>query len=59
VLTAAAGMAGLKDIATIELQEVLRVQPNISLSWLADNTPIKLEVDRAHYLEGFHRAGLR
>ena len=59
VLTAAAGMAGLNDIATVELQELLRVQPNISLSWLADNMPIKLEVDRAHYLEGFHRAGLR
>ena len=59
MLTAAAGMAGLNDIATVELQELLRVQPNISLSWLADNMPIKLEVDRAHYLEGFQRAGLR
>ena len=59
VLTAAAGMAGLNDIATVELEELLRVQPNISLCWLADNMPIKLEVDRAHYLEGFHRAGLR
>jgi tetratricopeptide (TPR) repeat protein len=59
VLTAAAGMAGLKDIAKGALQELLRVQPNISLSWLADNMPIKLEVDRAHYLEGFRRAGLR
>jgi hypothetical protein len=52
-------MAGLNDIATGELQELLRVQPNISLSWLADNMPIKLDVDRAHYLEGFHRVGLR
>ena len=36
-------MAGLKDIATVGLQELLRVQPNISLYWLADNMPIKLE----------------
>ena len=46
-----ASIAGLKDIATWA-QELLRVQPNISLYWLADNMPIKLEVDRAHYLEG-------
>ena len=58
VLTAAAGMAGLNDIATVELQELLRAQPNISLSWLADHMPIKRDADRAHYLEGFHRAGL-
>ena len=35
-----------------------RAQPNISLAWIADYMPIKLDADREHYLEGFRRAGL-
>ncbi|MEA2868567.1 MAG: hypothetical protein QOE39_3282 [Bradyrhizobium sp.] len=58
VLTAAAGMAGQHEIARVALQELRRVQPNISLAWIANEMPIKLEVDRKHYLEAFRRAGL-
>jgi TolB-like protein/Tfp pilus assembly protein PilF len=58
VLTAAAGMAGQGDLAKAALQELRRAQPNISLAWIAKNMPIKLDEDRAHYLEGFRRAGL-
>jgi TolB-like protein len=58
VLTAAAGMAGKTDISRAALQELRRVQPNISLAWISSQMPIKLEADREHYLEGFHRAGL-
>ena len=58
VLTAAAGMAGQDDVARIALQELRRAQPNISLAWIARQMPIKRDVDREHYLEGFRRAGL-
>jgi TolB-like protein len=59
VLTAAAGMAGLNDVSAAALQELRRVQPNISLDWVANQMPFKRDVDRAHYLEGFRRAGLK
>ncbi len=58
VLTAAAGMAGEKAVAAAALEELRRVQPNISLSWLAREMPIMRDADRAHYVEGFRRAGL-
>ncbi len=58
VLTAAAGMAGEADVAKAALQELRRAQPNISLAWIANQMPIRLEADREHYLEGFRRAGL-
>jgi len=58
VLAAAAGMAGETEIARAALQELRRAQPNISLAWIADQMPIKLDSDREHYLEGFRRAGL-
>nr|WP_283949878.1 winged helix-turn-helix domain-containing tetratricopeptide repeat protein [Limobrevibacterium gyesilva] len=58
VLTAAAGMAGQDDVAKAALQELRRVQPNISLAWIASQMPIKQEADREHYLEAFRRAGL-
>jgi TolB-like protein/cytochrome c-type biogenesis protein CcmH/NrfG len=58
VLTAAAGMAGLEDAASAALRELRRVQPNISLAWIAE-LPIKLDAERDHYLEGFRRAGLK
>jgi TolB-like protein len=58
VLTAAAGMAGDRDATKAALQELRRLQPNISLAWIAANMPIKLADDREHYLEGFRRAGL-
>ena len=58
VLTAAAGMSGQKDVAATALQELRRAQPNITLAWIATQMPIKHDVDRYHYLEGFRRAGL-
>ncbi|HTM74046.1 MAG TPA: winged helix-turn-helix domain-containing tetratricopeptide repeat protein [Pseudolabrys sp.] len=58
VLTASAGMAGRSDVAAAALQELRRVQPNISLSWISKEMPFKLDEDRKHYLEGFRRAGL-
>jgi TolB-like protein/cytochrome c-type biogenesis protein CcmH/NrfG len=58
VLTAAAAMAGMNHVAEAALQELRRVQPNISLSWLANEMPFKRDVDRECYLEGFRRAGL-
>ena len=58
VLTAAAGMTGQLDVAKAALQELRRVQPNISLAWITNQMPIKQDADREHYLEGFRRAGL-
>src|SRR5580704_16528090 len=58
VLTAAAGMAGQNDMAKAALQELRRVQPNISLPWIAREMPIKQDAEREHYLEGFRRAGM-
>jgi TolB-like protein len=58
VLTAAAGLAGLDDIAREALAALRRAQPTISLSWLATRMPIHNDADRDRYLEGFRRAGL-
>jgi tetratricopeptide (TPR) repeat protein len=58
VLTAAAGMAGQNEVAQAGLRELRRAQPNISLAWVAEHIPNRLEADRAHYLEAFERAGL-
>jgi TolB-like protein/cytochrome c-type biogenesis protein CcmH/NrfG len=59
VLTASLGMEGGADAAKAALQELRRTQPNISLAWLATGLPFEHEADKAHYLEGFRRAGLR
>jgi TolB-like protein len=58
VLTAAAGMAGQREVATAALQELRRAQPNVSLAWIAREMPIQEGAQREHYLEGFRRAGL-
>jgi TolB-like protein len=58
VLTASAGMAGQDAVAATALTELRRVQPNISLAWIAIQMPIKQDADRERYLEGFRRAGL-
>jgi len=58
VLTAAAAMAGEIETAKAVLQELRRLQPNISLEWVAKEIPIKGDAEREHYLEGFRRAGL-
>ncbi|QHO72792.1 hypothetical protein ACH79_09320 [Bradyrhizobium sp. CCBAU 051011] len=59
VLTAALGMAGGTDAAKAALEGLRRAQPNISLAWLTTGLPFEHEADKAHYLEGFRRAGLR
>jgi TolB-like protein/cytochrome c-type biogenesis protein CcmH/NrfG len=58
VLTAAAGMAGQTEVATAALEELRRVQPNISLAWIANEMPIMQGSELEHYLEAFRRAGL-
>ena len=58
VLAAAAGMAGNKELAQNALAELHRAQPNLSLTWVADNMPIRHAAERDHYVEGFRRAGL-
>jgi TolB-like protein/Tfp pilus assembly protein PilF len=58
VLTAAAGMIGQRDVAAASLAGLRRAQPNVSLAWIADNMPIRHDVDREHYLQGLHHAGL-
>jgi tetratricopeptide (TPR) repeat protein len=58
VLTVAAGMAGQIEVAKSALKELRRIQPNISLAWIANQLPWKHDSDREHYLEGFRRAGL-
>jgi TolB-like protein len=58
VLTVAAGMSGQAEVATAALQELRRAQPNISLAWIANQLPWRLDADREHYLEAFRRAGL-
>ena len=59
VLTASLGMSGGTDAAKAALEGLRRTQPNISLAWLATGLPFEHEADKAHYLEGFRRAGLR
>src|SRR5712672_3172787 len=58
VLTAAAGMAGQNEIASMALRELRRAQPNVTLAWIANELPMQQPADREHYLEGFRRAGL-
>lgn len=58
VLTAAAGMAAQDEVARAALKELRRVQPNVSLGWIARELPIQHDAEREHYLEGFRRAGL-
>lgn len=58
VLTAAAGMSGRGDVAKAALRELCRVQPNISLAWIAEHMPIQHDAERDHYLNGFSCAGL-
>jgi len=51
-------MAEQKDAAQAALQDLRRVQPNISLAWIESKMPIRQDAEREHYLEGFRRAGL-
>jgi TolB-like protein/Tfp pilus assembly protein PilF len=58
VFTAAAGMVGEGRVANAALQELRRVQPNVSLEWVTKQVPFRLEAHRQYYLEGLRRAGL-
>jgi tetratricopeptide (TPR) repeat protein len=58
ILTAAAGMAGEAEIAKTSLQELRRVQPDLSLEWIKKRVPFRDETGRQHYMEGLRRAGL-
>jgi TolB-like protein/cytochrome c-type biogenesis protein CcmH/NrfG len=59
VLAAAAGMSGRSEVAEAALLELRRVQPDVSLPWIAQHIPFKRDVDRERYLDGFRRAGLQ
>ena len=58
VLTAAAAMTDQREIAGKALEELRRVQPNVSLSWLANEMPFRAKAEHDQYLEAFRRAGL-
>ena len=58
VLTAAAAMTGQRELATASLKALLRVQPGISLAWLASEMPFKCQTERDKYLAAFRWAGL-
>jgi hypothetical protein len=51
-------MAGDEETAAAALTELRRVQPNVSLEWLASHISIRDLAEMDHYLEGFRRAGL-
>jgi hypothetical protein len=51
-------MCGQTDVAQQALQDLSRVQPNISLAWLKSNLPIRDGTELEHYIEGFRKAGL-
>jgi len=59
LLTAAASMAGRTALAASALEDLRRVQPNISLTWIKEQMPFKRNIDRDHYVGAFSRAGLR
>ncbi|MCK1357795.1 winged helix-turn-helix domain-containing protein [Bradyrhizobium sp. 199] len=59
VLTAAAGMSGDPALAASALEGLRRAQPAVSLAWITRELPMLRDEDRAHYLEGFRRAGLK
>jgi TolB-like protein len=58
VLVAAAGMAGEIELARAALDELRRVQPGISLAWVARELPLPDNAEVRHFLEGLRQAGL-
>jgi TolB-like protein/Tfp pilus assembly protein PilF len=56
---AASGMAGDLDHASLAVSEARRLQPNLTLDWVERFHPIVSPEDRAPYVEGLRRAGLR
>jgi len=58
VLTAAAALTGQRELAAASLKDLLRVQPDLSLAWIASEMPFKYDSERNQYLEAFRLAGL-
>lgn len=59
VLTAAAGMAGSKDLVRAALQDLRRVQPGICLAWVLSSGVVLMRAEhRQEFLEGLRRAGV-
>jgi TolB-like protein/cytochrome c-type biogenesis protein CcmH/NrfG len=58
VLTAAAAMTKQRELAAASLKALLRVQPGLSLKWLATEMPFKSDNERDQYLAAFRLAGL-
>jgi len=66
VLTVAAVMTGETELAKVSLQELRRLQPNISLEWIVEQVNVRRDdrnsevfrSARERYLEAFRRAGL-
>ena len=65
VLIASAAMAGEIELAKASVEELRRVQPNVSLAWVVDHVAAKDEPDtvafhrtRELYIEALRRAGL-
>jgi TolB-like protein len=59
VLVAASGMSGHEESGAAAAEELRRIQPNVSLAWMAERIPMMRAADQAHYFEGFRRAGLQ
>jgi tetratricopeptide (TPR) repeat protein len=57
VLTGAAAMAGEMELARASLEELRRVQPNVSLAWMSSQIPLRGE-HRGRFLEALRRAGM-
>jgi hypothetical protein len=51
-------MEGGAEAARSALAGLRRAQPNLTLAWLASELPFEHDADKAHYVEGFRRAGL-
>lgn len=58
-LTACAGMAGDLETACAALAQVMTLQPALNLEWAEKYHSIVRQEDRARYIEGLRRAGLR
>ena len=58
-LAAGSGIVGDLETAEAALAEARRLQPDLSVAWVDRNHPIVRPEDRAIYIEGLKRAGLR
>jgi tetratricopeptide (TPR) repeat protein len=58
-LAASAGVGGDAETAAVALAEARRQQPDLSVDWVERHHPIVRPEDRAIYIEGLQRAGLR